>query len=176
MCRLLEQEFRICVQGCVHRDPYRCCCFRRIFGRRSFLCKYACKRILRVHACTSKCSEGVRPFGLWLCGEFGEGVERSVDKGGYLVDWGKNSTRFWTFFPFPSHRKIVEKLTKSEIENLYLHVPCKYFNISSEFSERRGDPWIVKDVEKRKITTSLFSRTVGHRRAKTRASRERNPG
>lgn len=124
----------------------------------------------------SKRGEGVRPFGLWLCGEFGEGVERSVDKGGYLVDWGKNSTRFWTFFPFPSHRKIVEKLTKSEIEILYLHVPCKYFNISSEFSERRGDPWIVKDVEKRKITTSLFSRTVGHRRAKTRASRERNPG
>lgn len=53
----------------------------------------------------SKRGEGVRPFGLWLCGEFGEEVERSVDKGGYLVDWGKNSTRFWTFFPFPSHRK-----------------------------------------------------------------------
>lgn len=34
----------------------------------------------------------VRVFGLWLRGEFG--IEWSVDKGGYLGDWKKNSYVF----------------------------------------------------------------------------------
>lgn len=90
----------------------------------------------------------------------------AVDKGGYLVDWRRNSTSFWKFFPIEGRTNHVEIEMKTEIEILFVH----RVNISSEFSKQRRSMEIWK--KKKEITVS-FRRV---RRAKTRASRERNPG
>lgn len=91
----------------------------------------------------------------------------AVDKGGYLVDWRRNSTSFWKFFPIEGRRNHIEIEMKTEIEILFVHIRV---NISSEFSKQRRSMEIWK--KKKEITVS-FRRV---RRAKTRASRERNPG
>lgn len=158
VCRLLEQESPhlctgMCTQGSIPLLPLPS-------NFRSGKLSVQIHGNVYAHVCACMCVYTCRGC-VWS-----QNLELSGDKEGYLVDWRRNSTSFWKFFPIEGRRNHVEIEMKTEIEILFVH----RVNISSEFSKQRRSMEIWK--KKKEITVS-FRRV---RRAKTRASRERNPG